>query len=283
MWGRRNTREISAADLLHSQWTDWQASLFVHVNETMAVDNERDRRRAYDRLKELVDPMTREITVNPKGKGQLKVLSAAMVFLFSNHDDALYVDANTRRFFVVRNPDAPAGAQMFKRIHDWKDSEGWQPHLRQYLLNLNADLTEMRQPPPKTVAFEDMIEDTKSDIDKVVEAVVRTWPCDVVSLELVNMVVEACAFEYRLPDKWHYIVKQRFNKMTFSLRTIRDAPGRHNQIRSEGKLYQLRAKTPEIATSLAKLEAQKERMAHALQCLDMTAMKATIAEYIHDL
>ena len=189
LFGQYNVEGISMENLMHSQWTDWRANLFVHVDESLATDDPKTARRAYDQLKELVDPMTSTAMVNPKGGARMRVKLATSMLFFSNHENALHVAENTRRFYGIRNPDKAAGAEYFASLRKWMGdfdkATGWENHVWCWLQAREVDLEAMSGAPAKSKTMKDIIKASKSEFEILVEGALACWDCDLVPVVML--------------------------------------------------------------------------------------------------
>ena len=272
LFGRRNVRGITMDDMLNTAWTDWRANLFVHVDESMAMEDPRGARRAYDRLKELIDPMTTEGVVNVKYGGQMWVKMCSSMLLFSNHEDALHVAENTRRFYGVRNPDIPAPPAFFGELRQWMGAfdapTDWEKHVWAWLLERKVDVTTMTAPPPESEAMKQIKHASKSLIDATIEAAVETWPCDFVPASAIMDVV-AYYETQGLPPAWRAIAKAKLGQRLHTLHAVK---GRRfqgtrfdNRISIGGKQRVVRSKKPVPAEDVKYAFAERDLAAKVAQ------------------
>lgn len=107
--GEAYCRRVSSDKLLSSAgqgvFNEWQMnSLFAFCDEVVVQEpGLTGRRKAYDRLKELIDPAATMVEVNVKYGRPRKVRSATSLVVASNHMSALPIDENDRRFAVLMN------------------------------------------------------------------------------------------------------------------------------------------------------------------------------------
>jgi hypothetical protein len=279
VWGQQNVTGISIEDMLHSQWTDWRASLFVHVDESVAMDDPRQSRRVYDRLKELVDPMTTTIKVNAKYSPTSRVKSTASMMFFSNHEDALHTAGNSRRFYGVRNPYTPADAKMFGKLREWMGEydkrTDWEAHVWNFLRNIEVDRDAMLAAPKQSQAMKDIVHASRTTFDILAEGALACWDCDLVSTKLLCDAIEF--FEPKgLHSSWRRGVPKEMQKSLFSLR--KTVPGGY-RLGANGKMHTLMAKDAGYMTSLRLCEKQSVRFKHLAEAFDRTAYARKIQDW----
>ena len=129
-----------------------------------------------DRLKNMI---TREsIYVNIKYQPQYHINDLCNWLLTSNHVDALFLETRDRRAVVhdVKSETSPFA--FYKRIDKWRENGG-PAHVFHYLLN-DIDLSDYdpKRPAPSTVAKEEMIALSKSDVDLAIQ-VIQENPNDI--------------------------------------------------------------------------------------------------------
>ena len=159
-----------------AQYNDWAATALVAcVDESTDIEQGsvyRHRRAVYERLKEMVAPEKRRITVVrktiPNGIG----VTSTSYIIATNHADALPLDVNDRRFAVLSNGGALPEA-MTDEINDWMAQPSNVTAVRRWLRALGTDPRSDYNPyraPLSTTAKQDMARQSMSSIDLVIEA-----------------------------------------------------------------------------------------------------------------
>lgn len=145
-------------------FTDWQANkVFVICDEVSSTGT----RGAADRVKGWVTAQTNRINVKHEPKFEQPNL-IKYVFL-SNHPDAVFMEANDRRFFVVEASQERLPSQQAKEYLQWFDNDG-QSALLSYLLSIDTTSFNPAAPAPLTRSKQEMIDDNKSDLDRWLDA-----------------------------------------------------------------------------------------------------------------
>lgn len=105
---------------------------FVVTNEVWLPDY-RDRRDAMSMLK---DTITREsVTVNEKFQPEVEYTDYCNYFLTSNHADALALEPDDRRFFVIEAPQEKLDQGIYKELDDWVRHDDGAATIMHYLQN----------------------------------------------------------------------------------------------------------------------------------------------------
>lgn len=106
-----------------SQYNEWaDGALAVVVNESSETEAGtsayQTKQNTYEALKEAIDPTVRLRTIVGRGRKVYKVENCAMVFIATNHIDAVPVPEGDRRVCVLRNGD-PREPAYWDRLHAW--------------------------------------------------------------------------------------------------------------------------------------------------------------------
>lgn len=145
-------------------FTDWQANkVYVICDEVSSTGT----RGASDRVKGWVTAQTNRINVKHEPKFEQPNL-IKYVFL-SNHPDAVFMEGNDRRFFVVEACQERLLPQQAKEYLKWFDNGG-QSALLSYLLDIDTTSFNPAAPAPLTRSKQEMIDDNKSDLDRWLDA-----------------------------------------------------------------------------------------------------------------
>lgn len=181
--GRRYVKELSYSILTgasgQSQYTDWGAkALMVLVTESLddpSTSGFRQRNAAYERLKEIIDPMPKERQFIPKGKPMFTAVSCASYLIATNHINALQIPREDRRFAVLMNGE-PRPAWFLTQLHEWMTRPENIAALDTWLRQVDLSNYSPFVAPLKTEAREAMIEASTSDMDEAFQAALDSFP-----------------------------------------------------------------------------------------------------------
>lgn len=141
--GASNVRRVEASAALESPHNGYAyGSQLVAFDEVRNVGT--DRFKVMEKLKPLITDA--HIDVNPKNVEQRNVENVTNYILFSNHHDALAIDDQDRRFFILKSPlqskadlEACDATQCCKELHEaLKQNPG---AFRAFLLNRPISLS----------------------------------------------------------------------------------------------------------------------------------------------
>jgi len=207
-----------------TQFNEWLEAPFVVSDETLNTGG-LDNYRTYEKLKEIIDPRPKIVTINPKyGKQRRSMVHSSFLFL-SNHSNALAMSEDDRRFFVISNPHTPAEPEYFMKLNEWLsqyDREGkheWARHVFRWLNERKVDMKGLLAPPKQTAAKAAMIQESRGDIDAVSEAVTNCWPCEYITKKQFTHAIEFFASRidlYELKNAKAQISRV-FSSMTYPL------------------------------------------------------------------
>jgi len=162
-----NFSEVTKDDLT-SGFNQWRIDKqFVLGDEITGSDSKRDA----DKVKGLITADT--FICNQKNQGTYPQTSCENYLLTSNHENAIYMSGQDRRFVVHHITGAPASDKFYKTVNDWMRRDNGPAHLFFHLLH-EIDLTGFnpRQPAPQTAAKVQMLEDSKSALEMQIEDMV---------------------------------------------------------------------------------------------------------------
>jgi hypothetical protein len=172
MYGAHNVAEIEGS-MLGSQFNDWTLKQLLLVNE-VRVPTYSERVSVMSRLKTLITEDL--VSLNRKYMPHENVPNHMNIWLTSNYPyDALRLDDDDRRFFVIRAPDVAAKwpKDKFAALNDWLDAGGTRAvyswlmarDLRKFSPHLDA---------PRTVARLEMIRGGYDMLDDFIEILFTT-------------------------------------------------------------------------------------------------------------
>jgi hypothetical protein len=156
LFGEDYTREqdFSILDGTNSQsrFTDWIHKVFTTVDEGSSHEHAHrigERRRVYERLKRLADPAPVRRTIEGKGTAAVDIVSCNSLAVFTNHNNALALPVDDRRFAVLTN-GRPLVEPLRSRILAWREQPGTIAALARYcewrdLSRFDAQLAPMTE------------------------------------------------------------------------------------------------------------------------------------------
>ena len=194
--GAENTANVPFSDLTgEATFNEWMEKPLIYTNETKDINDGHSYFKAYERLKELVDPRATRKTINEKYGGKRETDIYSSYLMFSNHENAVAIASSDRRFYIMKNVNTPATPAFFTRLNEWldiKDSDGrpkWAKSVWRWLAEREVDMERMLAPVPNTQAKREMIHSTKQPVTVVVEAIIEAMG-DFVAGYQVNMYLD---------------------------------------------------------------------------------------------
>ncbi len=170
--GRDNTFELNGS-ALRSPYNDWATRQLVVVSE-VHLPSYSERRAAMGDLKALITDDT--VDLNRKFLPRENVPNHVNLYLTSNEPNALILDRDDRRFFVVEGPDAASRwpEPEFARFNGWLGSGGAELVLG-FLLSRDLSAFDPFARPPRTAAWHDMVGEAPPEpIEPLVRALIAT-------------------------------------------------------------------------------------------------------------
>ena len=249
LFGHMNLETVPFHELTgDGQWNEWMEKPIVVTNETKDIKDTKGFYKAYERLKDLVDPRALDARINPKYGFQRSSKIYTSYLMFSNHDNALAVAGNDRRFFVIRNAATPAAPSYFMDLNKWLQRIDkatrrpvWAKHVWRYLQSWDVDLERLLAPAPTTVAKQAMIQATTSPFTHAVETIVNAMPGDFVAVYKVREILMGLAGRLNMHDFPEPQFKAAVNAITYPI-------GDSNlKIKIENKVVRPRVKASVIA------------------------------------
>ena len=198
--GTENTENVPFNRLTgDGVFNEWMEKPLVVTNETKDTSDTKSYYKVYEGLKEYVDPRPKRERINPKYGQQRISMVYSSYLMFSNHDNALAVAGNDRRFYVMRNASQPATPNFFTRLNAWLerlDDDGkpkWAKSIWRWLQTREVDVEAMLAPAPMTAAKRAMISASKNPLSVAVEAVIEAWPGDFVATYKIKTILNGVA------------------------------------------------------------------------------------------
>lgn len=276
LFGGNQTRAVAMEDLLApGGFNEWVMAQFVNVNESLATNDLRTSRRAYNRLKELVDPAPMPMTANPKYGTKVEVMCTTSFLFFSNHMDAVYLHEGDRRFYGAKGPDEPASADYFDKVYTWMGGDGWMQHVWWYLMGVDVKLSEMMAPPPMTETMREIRYESTSPLEAVVTGAIACWPTPLVPVAVMKELLVQYV-PRGLPDNYRPIAQRMFTDKLRSCNTLTDI-ARINKVRMSVKPDFIRKVNDAAWRQRARRETQE-----AMKNYDEVRFKQRLDDWLED-
>lgn len=191
--GADNITNVRSEDLLFGTWNDFLENQLVICNELTDGDRRTGYYKAFEKLKELIDPQSKKTRLNCKYVRQYDAEIFASFLLFSNHEDPLPVGENDRRLYVITNTTIRQPAEYFDRVHTELDTvEDWGRHIFRYLRSRTPDYSLGNRPAPETHGKKVMIKTSKSPDQVYLECILDVIGSDIVVASAVTDFILAC-------------------------------------------------------------------------------------------
>ena len=206
------------------QYNDWLEAPFIVSDETLNTGG-LNSYKTYEKLKEIIDPRPKMVTINPKyGKQRRSMVHSSFLFL-SNHSNALSLPEDDRRMFVISNPHVANTPEYFKKLNAWLETLNgsgrpeWATHIYRWLLARTVDMDALLAPPVPTEGKRAMVEESRSGIDTVAREIFAKWPCEYISSTEFTQAIERFADRLDLYDINNYKaqIKRIFASGTYPL------------------------------------------------------------------
>ena len=169
----------------------------------MAASLWQTRSNAYEHLKTVVDPATRNLHIKRKGVKNTKERTYASIFIATNHADAFVIPENDRRIAVLEN-GKPLTGDYWGQFHAWRRNPA----------NVAAFVGALRQvdlagydpylAPPMTAAKADMVESGASELDRALAHAMAGLHDTLVVKEQILLRIEDYLSDnnVEVPDDW---------------------------------------------------------------------------------
>lgn len=200
LMGTENVENVPFAKLTgDANFNEWMEKPLVVTNETKDTSDTKSYYKVYESLKEYIDPRPKRERINPKYGQQRISMVHSSYLMFSNHDNALAVAGNDRRFYVMRNASIPAEPSYFGKLNTWLDKKDefgepkWARSIWRWLQEQEVDMEKLLAPAPMTVAKKAMISSTKNPLTVAVETIIDEWPGDFIAPYKIKMILERMA------------------------------------------------------------------------------------------
>jgi hypothetical protein len=240
--------EAFSGKTYQSQYNEWQATaLVVIVNESSESDGStfQTKRNTYERLKEIVDPAPTERSIFVKRDKNYRAVSFTTYIIATNHEDALPIPADDRRFFVASNGE-PQSEEFWQEMRDWMDAPANVAAFYHWLAEV-VDISDFNPfaPPPRTEAKMTMVEAGQSDLDRGIAAGAAEVG-DLFTFDQLVHAMDKAKREHNLeyPREWTHILRRRIASVFFR---VGERDGTNWQVKFEGRKHAVYAKSRDLS------------------------------------
>lgn len=159
IFGPHNTgRPMNAS--IQSQFNGWARNVKLVVIEELMVKGRVD---LMNHLKPMVtDPI---IEINEKYQPSQKVTNTCIILAFTNHDDALPVEDDDRRYAIAISEAFPKEDEYYRRLFTWAEKEGGDAIIWDYLKKRDIGNFNGKGRAPSTSSKSEMREASRTDYD----------------------------------------------------------------------------------------------------------------------
>lgn len=186
-----------------------------------------DRRQDADKLKGMITSPT--VRVNEKYQPAREVPNLMNFIFFSNHNDALFLDDQDRRFFVWEITAARLPEQMVQGFVAWRN-DGGLAALLHFLQSYDIKNFNPKAHAPMTAAKQQMVQDNRSDLE--------TWAADLLASNIAQVIGREIVTAHDLAGRYDNETNRRNTSAKAVTGTCKKlgAYARPNQVRlSTGK------------------------------------------------
>jgi hypothetical protein len=219
LFTQRYVASVTADTLMgngsQSQYTDWMANkLFITVDEILPEGDDGGsmawrRKKAYEKLKERIDPKPRQMQIVQKGKPNYNDIVYATFIMATNHENALPIPEGDRRIVVLSNNDVKLDATgpLIENINRARNPE-MDPQFISVIHRtlMERDVSDFNAHVAKRFKGKvQMLEANVTEFDSIVVDALEGMPYDWAALDAVLQRVNAYLIKNDLRDtypKW---------------------------------------------------------------------------------
>jgi hypothetical protein len=173
-------------------------------------------------------------------------LVSASIIIATNNPDALPLPADDRRFAVLTNGERRE-QEFWDRINSWMSNSANVAAFAHWLEQFNLGDYSPYAVPPRGVAKTEMVELSKTDIDRAFEEALAVLPGEVLLPEQVINAMSELARVNRFdfpPDRWKAIARRLVQR---HLHKIGEQDGPNYKVKFGGRKHRTYARTKALA------------------------------------
>ncbi len=158
------------------------------------------------RLRQL---MTEEIrNINPKYAKMMSEYNSTRWLIFSNHDDALPIPGDDRRFEVVRNPSEAKSEDYYARLYNAVHDPEFVAGVAFFLANRDISKFNPGARPLLTEAKKHVIDASTPQVEKDAQEVLRSWKAAGILMFCSSDLIHQSGANQRQGAVFHHILKR---------------------------------------------------------------------------
>lgn len=164
IYGKANYSRVDN-ESVQSQFNKWASNKqFIFIDEA-DMATRRDRRHMRTVLNSLITNKTVDIEL--KGVDRDATPNHSNIYINSNIEDALSIDRNDRRLFVIHGPEYKAPQSLYGTLDDWWRNKNGSAYLYNHFLNVDLTGFDPRAAAPRTKARTIVVEASADNIDGI--------------------------------------------------------------------------------------------------------------------
>lgn len=185
IWSGHVALDFDLKQSLQSGFNGQLSRKLLAVVDEINEGGKSERWEHSEKLKSMVTASERFI--NPKYGLQHSEVNCCRWLLFSNHESALPLSADDRRWNVIRNPNEPRGAEYYERLYSLLSNKPFVAAVREYLLRRDITRFNPGQRAAQNEAKQAVIASGYSMEDENALALVAAYPSDLITNEYLFM------------------------------------------------------------------------------------------------
>jgi hypothetical protein len=153
--------------------------------------------------------MTEEVRViNPKYGKTYAEKNSNRWLVFSNHQDAIPIPADDRRFEVVQNPDTPRPESDYNALYKALNDNDFVASVAWFLSTRDISRFNPGRRPPMTAAKLALIEATTPQMDKDARDVLAEWSAAGIKLFCSSDLIKACGANEKQTAAFSHVLRR---------------------------------------------------------------------------
>lgn len=236
--------------MLTNRFVDFYEKEFVVVEEMVRFE----KNEAYERLKvALSGNGSGTLKVERKYKDSYEVPNIVNFLFFSNHSDAINLDRDDRRFFVIHSYANPRSGDYYTALADnFYEAEGGWKKVIAWLKQRDISAFNPNHRPKMTDDKLNMIEESQPYPYLWLQEQLTSGMWRHRSVMSIQEIMHACSIDFSIPE----VVRSSFSKYQGNVRNALkfcEWQLRPQQIRVGKQVVRLWCKTPELVSSSAEM------------------------------
>lgn len=186
LWRGYVAPSVDLEALVNGNFNGALAGRIIAVVDEIRAGAREDAYMMEGKIRNMLTEETRYI--KPKFGKEYTEHNACRWLLFSNHKDAIPMNENDRRWYVVNLNDEPRAEHVYAELYALLDHPGFVDSIGAWLAGRDITRFNPGARPPVTEAKRKAIEATKSPFQKIAQQLIKHWPCDFITVgDLINV------------------------------------------------------------------------------------------------